>query len=382
VRIGLSIALGLVLLSSGALWWLDSSSESTQTAAAPAQARIAVRTAPPQRGSFELRSQYHGELDADAAQIAARSGGLLDGVRVRIGDRVEAGQLLAHVDTAQLRRQIDEAEAQRRGAIASGARVAAELAVARSAVERSEPLRKDNLLSPQDFDVLRSRVAALEAELAVAEAQADQAQARKRLLQQQIDDARLVAPFDGAVAQRFLDPGAVVQPGTAVLELVRAGPLRVRFRVPERDLGKIHVGQSFTLTTQATGPRAFTGTLERIAAAITREDRSVAVEGVLAEEAAALRPGMHAQITLQLGVLDEALSVPGDAVVERDRAGSLASGVFVADDGRARFVVVRVVGRERDRVAVDDLPHDVQVVTQGQERLQDGALVEVVGGDT
>ncbi len=377
-----AFAVLLAVLAAAGLWLVGSRSDAPAPNRAPAPSPVVVRTELAKRDSLELTSRYHGELGADAAEIAARTGGLLEHVAVRIGDEVRAGQLLGRIDTAQLTRQVAEAEARRRGALASRKRVMAELVAARAAFERTVPLLEQKLISPQDQEELRARVAALEAERDIAAAQADEAQARKLLLRQQIDDARLVAPFDGAVAERHLDAGAVVQLGTPVLTLVKAGPLRVQFRVPERDLGRIRVGQPFALTTQATGPTQFHGALDRIAAAVAREDRSVAVEGTLAKAEPALRAGMYAEITVQLGRIDDASTLPGNAVVERPgEGGELAAGVFRVEDGLARWTPVRVLGREGDRVALSGLPEGARVITGGQERVQDGARVQVVGGD-
>src|SRR5690606_15262606 len=132
-------------------------------------------------------------------------------------------------------------------------------------------------------------------------------------------------------------------PGTRVLRLVRRGPLRVRVRVPERDLGRIAVGKELTVTTQATGDRAFPGKVERIAAEVSRLDRTVAVDGVLDAETPELRPGMYAVVSLVLGELVNATVVPSEAIVERAEADR-KQGVFVFDGGKAVFRALVVEG--------------------------------------
>lgn len=327
-----------------------------------------------------LTARYTGELDADVAEVASRSTGLLEDVRVRIGDRVARGDLLAVVDTAQLRQQIAEANALGAAATASERRAAAQLRSAQSELQRTEPLLSQQLVSPQEVDALRSRSDSLSAEAEAAQAQRDQARARVALLSQQIRDARVVAPFDGAVAERYLDPGAVVQPGTKVLRIVRSGPLRVQFRVPERDVGRLANGLAFEVTTQATGDRRFRGTIARASAEVSRSDRTVAVEGVLDEEAPELRPGMFAEAIVSLGTLEGAITVPGTALVERPTDdGATETGVWVTSGDRARFVRVSVRGRTGDRVAIDGLRAGETVITLGHDALRDGAPVQIVG---
>ncbi len=338
-----------------------------------------VRAAPVITRDVTVRARYTGELDADAAEIAARTAGLLEEVRVRIGDQVSEGDVLARVDATQARRQVAEARAQVQAAAASERRARAGLGAATAELERTEPLLADRLVSPQEVDALRSRVESVSAEADAARAQADQAQARIALLNEQIADARLTAPFDGAVAERYLDPGAVVSPGTKVLRLVQSGALRVRFRVPERDVGRVQPGLAFEVSTQATGDRRFSGQVTRVSAEVSREDRTVAVEGVLDETISDLRPGMYAEVSVSLGTLEDALAVPGSALVERlGDDGATRTGVFVVTDTSARFVPVSVRGRAGEVVAVEGLGAGMQVVTLGQAQLRDGAPVNVV----
>ena len=382
VRWALVAAIAAVAIAGALAWALrpaaSSEGEGEPRAGGPTPVRVASAT----QRDLELTARHTGELHAEVAEIAARTAGVLEEVRVRIGDPVEAGDVLARVDTAQLVRQLAEIRAQKSAAVASGRRIEAELGAARAELERTEPLLADQLVSAQQITVLRSRVESLVAEGAGARAEAEQADARLALVQQQIRDARVTAPFDGAVAERYLDPGAVVQQATPVLRVVRSGPLRVRFRVPERDLGRLEPGLAVSVTTQATGDQRFAGHVERISAAVAREDRSVAVEGILDEDSPTLRPGMYAEVRLQLGVLEGAVVISGAAVLERPNAGGvIVSGVFVVDVGHARWTPLQIVGRSGDDVAVQGLPSGASVVVVGHDTLRDGAAVRVAGGE-
>ena len=376
------VAAIVAVAGAGAAAWALKPDEAAEQGGGRTNAPTPVRVAQAAERELTLTAKHTGELHAEVAEIAARTPGVLEEVRVRIGDPVEQGDLLARVDTAQLVRQLAEVRAQRAAAEANARRTEAGLGAARAELERTEPLLEDQLVSAQEITALRARVDGLVAEGAAASAQADEAQARLALIQQQISDARLTAPFDGAVAERYLDPGAVVQHGTPVLRVVRSGPLRVRFRVPERDLGRLETGLPIAVTTQATADQRFTGRVERISAAVAREDRSVAVEGILEEEVATLRPGMYAEVALELGTLEDAIVVPGAAVLERPgrEEGEVASGVFVATNGTARWTPVEVVGRSGDDVAVRGIDAGTPVVVVGHDTLRDGAEVRVVEG--
>jgi RND family efflux transporter MFP subunit len=375
VIVGVASALLMALTAALQLGWLAAAEP--EAAAAKGPQSIPVRVAVAARSSLTLRARYVGELDADAAELSSQVTGKLEAVTVDIGDSFEQGKLLARIDSAQAEKQVAEARAQVRAAEAAKSRVAAQRSAATVELERGERLLAGQLIAAQEVDARRSELAVLDAEAEAADAQAAQTRARVAVLQEQLRQARLVAPFDGAVSQRHLNPGALVQPGSMILRLVRAGPSRVRFRVAERDLGRIHMGAAFELTTQATGPRRFSGKITGIAAEISREDRSALVLGVLDAESEALRSGMYAEVELGLGALENAVVVPSAAVVERHSAQGTRQGLYVAENGKARFVVVKVLGQADDLTAVEGIQTGARVVTLGHEGLKDGAGVRV-----
>jgi RND family efflux transporter MFP subunit len=337
-----------------------------------------VRVATARQGSIPLVGSYRGELVAEAAELAARSSGRLLAVNGQLGDTFEKGDVLARVDALEPERQVAEADAQIAAAAASVERVEAQLQAAEVEAERGVQLRANSLLSEQELTALRSQVNVLKAELNAARAQVASSKARATLLRAQIADARLLAPFAGAIAERYLDPGSSVQPGTPVLRLVRGGPLRVRFRVPERDLRHVQNESPLEVTTQATGARRFAGKLLRISAEVSRSDRTLAAEGVLGAEHDELRPGMYAHVSLTFGTLEEVTLVPSSAISERVTADGVSeTTLFVVDGERAERKVITLLGRHLDESAVEGLPPGAQVVSFGHEALRDSGPVRV-----
>ncbi|MGA9523919.1 MAG: efflux RND transporter periplasmic adaptor subunit, partial [Myxococcaceae bacterium] len=210
-----------VLIAAASLLLAASGCSKDDAAAAQAKARgprpVAVRVAPVERGQLSVLSEHPGELFADAVDIAPRLSGRLVEVKVRLGDSVEKGQVVARLDDADLSHQLQEARAALLTAEANGKRAEANLELARTELARKAPLAKDELVSAQELSEIQARVASIEAEVAAAKAQEAQARARMGLLEEQRKDMRLVAPFDGTVAERRLDPGATVGPSTPVL---------------------------------------------------------------------------------------------------------------------------------------------------------------------
>ncbi len=330
-------------------------------------------------GSLQLFSEYPGELDADISDLGSKIAGRLTRVAVRLGDRVKEGELLAQVDDSDLQRQFEEVEAQVDVAEANRLQVVAQLEEARSELERLEKLFSDGLISIGEIESARAAAGALEARLKAVEAQKKQSEVRVRLLGQQIDETRLTAPFSGVVAERYLNSGSFVQAGTPIVRLVEAGPLRVRFWVPEEGLAGVSPGVRFEVTTQSTGEQRFSGGVTRLSGEVSRRNRTVAVDGVLETTAAPLRPGMYAQVEMARGSVRGKI-VPGAAVLKRVNAsGDEIHGLFTAVDGIAQWRLVRVLGRQDDRIAVEGaLSAQDRVLIFGHQDLADGARVTIV----
>jgi RND family efflux transporter MFP subunit len=341
---------------------------------------VLVTLAPSQKKTLTLTARHRGELDTEVSELSAQATGRLAVVEVDIGDIVKQGQILARIDAAQTQRQISEAEAQVRSAEAAQQRARAAREGARIELDRGQKLVREKVMSQQEVDTLESRVRVLTAEEGAADAQRGQARARVSVLQQQAKETKLLAPFDGAVAERFLDAGSLVTPGVKVLRVVKSGPLRVRFRAPERDLGRIKKGMTVEITVQATAEKRFLGKVTRISAEVSRTDRSSAVEAELDAEYEVLRAGMYAEVFLTLGKLDDAVVVPSAALTERDGKNGGDPGVYVVKDRVAHFRPVKILGTSGEFTAVDGVALGDEVVTLGHDSLRDGSTVRLGEG--
>jgi membrane fusion protein, multidrug efflux system len=345
-----------------------------------------VRAATVGLGELEIVSSYPGELVGEVSDIAPQVSGMLEDVPVRTGNRVTRGQVIAVIDDLDLRNQLDEANGQVGVTAANIRRAEAELESIQAEYRRAEELFRQSLISEQEYERVRANLGSARANVAAAQAQAEQANARQAQLQRQLGDTRVVAPFDGIVATRYLDRGALVQPTTPILRLVESAPLVVQFRVPERDLGSVRPGVAFAATTQATGDQVFTGVVRRVSGEVSRTDRTAIVEGELEHGEELLRPGMYVEVEVRLRAIEGEIIVPGNAVVERVAMdGSKTRGVFVvaaAGEGAgevAQWVPVELLGESRGRAAIaGDLAPGDTVLTLGHTELRDGAPIRVV----
>ncbi len=330
-----------------------------------------------EKGEMIQRGRYPGELDADAADVAAFYAGRLVSIKVRVGDTVAANDILAEIDPVDAKEQIAQARAQAKAAAAERNRAKVERDAAHAEAARLEPLARDKLISALEIDRQRAKAKALDATVESAAAGEAEAEARVRLLQRRIVESVVRAPFAGRIAERYVDPGATVAAGARLVRLVATSPLRIRFEVPEADVGRIKTGSALSVVTKAGDGKPAAARVTGVASEVSRERRVAAVEGLIEEPPPGWLPGMYADAIVELRTLHDATIVPAVAVLSRlSPDGTMKVGVLFAGDGVARWIPVREVARDGDRVAVEgNLPAAAKVLVAGHVDLSDGSKI-------
>lgn len=350
---------------------------------------VAVEVMTIDSGRVHAVQRYVGELRArESVALGARIGGRVRRIQVQLGDAVVPGEVLATLEDIDLRAQLDEAGAALELARASLMRAEVEAANAVSELERKQPLAAGGLITEQELDNVRTRRQGAAAQLAVARAQVSQAEAHTRLLQQQLAETKLTAPFAGRVAQRHLDPGAVVSPGTPILTLVQIDPVVARFRVPERDIGALRARfagahRAVRVEVDAYPGETHAGEIARLAPAVDVDSRTVVVEAELANGDGRLLSGMYCRVELVTDRTGETLRLPLSALIagREPRDGEVEVEVFTVTAGQATIRRVEIGRRDPDwGEVITGLTAGDRVVVAGHSALTDGAAVNVVGG--
>ncbi len=345
---------------------------------------VSVQTAPVVRRAIAAPLELSGNLVASqSVQLAATVTGRLVELRVRIGDRVYAGEPLAIVDASTYRAQqaqaageLARAQADRGAAEAGYEAARARFALARVTEARMARLYAAGAVARQTYDQAHSDYLAAAAALdqaraTIAEGSGSQAAAAGALAAAStaLADTIVRAPFDGIVTAKYIDPGSVVAPGVPIVGVQSDGALEVDVAIPQDAAGTIEVGQLVTVRIDA---------LDRSAAARVRSvtpmndpaSRSALVKLVLPPVTGA-ESGMYARVELP-GVANRGAAVPLTALVTR--AGQ--TGVFVVSRGHATFVPVRTGSADVRYALVDGLrASDREVVVRGTESLTDGSPV-------
>jgi RND family efflux transporter MFP subunit len=174
-------------------------------------------------------------IPQDSVEVSSRFESRLVELTVEVGDSVHQGQVLARLDTRALQQELAAARASLQGARAEAQAATLALSEAREKKERYFRPRALELgvYSQEELATVRYQERTAAARLESARAQILERQAQVAELQQNLEDATLVAPFDGVVASRRVSPGARIAPGEAVLRLLGTGGWKVRFALPE-----------------------------------------------------------------------------------------------------------------------------------------------------
>jgi membrane fusion protein (multidrug efflux system) len=187
----------------------------------------------------------------------------------------------------------------------------------------------------------------------------------------------IAAPFPGRVGLRKVSPGGFVAVGTPIVNLEKIDVLKVDFKLPERFLSSVAVGQSVDVIVDAHPGRTFVGEIYAIDPLVDVNGRALALRAKLPNADLALRPGLFARVLVKGKATREVVLVPESAIVPR-RGETF---VFRIDGARAVEVKVKLGERRGAEVEiVEGLAPGTLVVTAGQLKLRDGMAVEIDKG--
>ncbi len=303
------------------------------------------------------------------ATLSTRLSGRLLELTVEEGDRVNAGQVVARVDTSDLESRtaqaragevvaqagtvqaqasvrtaqsgLEQAQAQLKALESQRGEVKARLELARTDNQRQSFLAAEGAVSQQvadrakaDFEVARSQQEQLEAGLAraragveAARAQLEEARTGISSSQAMVEQARagteavasnlsyglVQAPFPGVVSRKLLRQGELATPGASIVEIQDLYRLQLEVSVPEEALEAVRPGQTLELSV---GSRKLRGKVRQIVPAADPASRSFTVKVAVDNPKAELIPGMYGKLGLKTGQR-QALLVPRKAVTRR-----------------------------------------------------------------
>lgn len=310
----------------------------------------------------------------EQVDVTAKVTGRLENLYFQIGDPIREGDLIAELEDDEVQQQVNRATASIGVARASMQQREAELQNAMVELNRAQSLLDDGLISPQDFAAAKTRLEVVKAQVEFARAQTEQTEAELRELKIRLEQTKIYAPMSGFVATRFVDVGALISPTTPLLRIVNLSTMVTLANVPERNIGRLRVGNPAEIEIDAIPGETFTGRVARIAPVLDAATRTALVEIDVPNPGNLFKAEMFVRIRLDTGTLRSAVLIPREGLVYR----GTQPGVYIVDGNRPVFRAIETgLTREQNVEVLANLESGVKIVGRGATILEEGDRINV-----
>ena len=263
-------------------------------------------TTPVEIRAIEVTVEASGVIEPEiTVEVKSKASGEVLAMYAEIGDVVEADFLLVEIDQRTPRNRLAEAEA---GLVAATAR----RAIADTQMERSRTLFASGTVTETDFEQSQLEFANAQAQVIGMEVAVESGRIA-------MDDTEIRAPITGTIIERNVEPGTVISSptrdvsgGSILLKMADLSTVQVRTLVKESDIGKIRQGMSTRVTIAAYPNQPFDGEVLKIEpqAIVERNVTMFAVLIRLENQDDLLKPGMNAEVEIQIASRDAVPAVP------------------------------------------------------------------------
>lgn len=328
---------------------------------------IAVQVAPVGRRDITPNMTFSANLEPVwSAEISAKVDGRINTLNVNEGDLVEGGAVIAVLDTDDLQAQVIQAQGN--------------LMAAQSGLEQAEldysryvALAEQGAISAQMLDNARTKRDS-------SAGQVKAAQGSLNLVQEKLNNAKVVVPRSGVVTKRFMQAGTFVRSGSGIVNVADTSILLAKATVSESQVASLAAGTSVQVKVDALPDRPFHGVVTRISPMAELPARTFTAEVSIDNAGNVLKPGMFAKVEMPLAVHADALVVPESSLVMREDQKT----VFVAAADNTVQQRILTVGFVEDGwvEVLDGIQEGETIVVAGQNKLRDGVqITPAVAGD-
>ena len=312
----------------------------------PVQAALMVTSLAADKQNFEHKIEARGSvLSRTNVTVSSESMGRLTSIRVKEGQQVGKGQVLAVVDSENLEKTIDEVKTQ--------------LSFATTVFEKRDRLWKKNIGTEIEYLQAKNTKESLEKQL--------------ETLQTQLDKTKIRAPFSGTIEQVPVKLGEMVQPGAPVALLVSNADMYIAAEVSESYIGKFKVGDEVMVNFPSLD-KEFNSTISSIGKVINEASRTFTVEVKLPKKESYLKTNLTAILKLTDYSRDDVIAVPS-RIIQEDLKGNY---IYTIHDGKAKKVHVELgLSYDNRTQVVAGLNGGETVIDKGGREVADGQSVKI-----
>ncbi|HMA65174.1 MAG TPA: efflux RND transporter periplasmic adaptor subunit [Chitinispirillaceae bacterium] len=256
---------------------------------------------------------------AEEVDLSFETSGKIVGINFTEGTRVKKGDLLAKINDRPLQAQLEKLEAQ--------------LKMAEAKEFRQRSLLDKDAISQESYDQIQTDVQTIKADI--------------NLIKARISETELRAPFDGIIGLRYLSEGSYATSSTKIAKLIKISPIKIEFSIPEKYASEIKIGYPITFTMVGTD-QVFNASVYAVDPKIDIETRTIVLRALYPNKNEELKSGRYAGITLQLSQIDNAVSIPTEALIPEMEGEK----VFIYKQGKAQSVKVTTGLRTESNIQI------------------------------
>lgn len=319
-----------------------------ETASDNQEVSVKVKTMRVDSSEDQRVNKYSGTVEeASETALSFPVAGTIQEMRVRLGDRVTKGQLIATIDPSTMRN--------------SHAVAKAALEQAEDAFRRMKELHDKGSLSEIKWVEIQSKL--------------EQARSLEEIARKNLEDCRLYAPYDGVISEKMGESGLNVMPGVPVARLVSVNQLKVKVSVPETEISNIALSWEATIQVPALNDQCFKGTVIEKGIVANPLSRSYDVKIRIDNPDKSLMPGMVVKVGLRSP--------------EEKRSFVLPAYIVQLDENNRTFVWVNNGGKAQRRFVTcgDYTAHGVtvvsgldagdEVIVEGQQKVCENVMLSL-----
>ncbi|NJY61611.1 efflux RND transporter periplasmic adaptor subunit [Salinimicrobium sp. CDJ15-81-2] len=305
-----------------------------------------------------------GKIEAvNSATLSTRMMGFVDDIHVKVGDKVNKGELLVSINNSDL-------QAKRAQVNAGITEAEAAFNNAKKDYERFKALFEEQSASQKEMDDQTAR-------FEMAQARLEAAKQMRNEVNSQFAYVNIRAPFSGVITNKFAEEGTMANPGQPLLAIEAPGNFEVTARVPESSISKIKTGTSVDVMVNSVD-QSVPGTVAEVSTSASNTGGQYLVKVALEKTEASLKSGMYATVRFPVEKQEntaEAVMIPTEAIITR---GDLKGIYTVSQQNTAMLRWLRLGRTYGDRVEVlSGLNPDEAYIVLADGKLFNGAKVSV-----
>lgn len=374
-----------------------------------------VKTINPSINSISTTVEYSCQLKPiKQVDISPKTAGKVASLKVDVGSSVSSGQVLFNIDSQDLQAQVNQQQASLDAANANlaktqGSSVDQSVAQAEQTLQSAEVTYNDALdyynkmqslynsgaESEQDLETAQTKYQSAKVALAgaqsnfnivsgevgpqsvqAAQAQVKQSEASVESAKVQLSNATITTPISGTVSVVNVKQGEMTPTGSTSITVIDTSSMDAEVNVPDNMLSKIKVGDSVQLKVNSLSDKKINGTIYNISPAADSKTQSYIVKIKVDNSDGSLKPGMFTKVELPNEKVDNALTVPVEAITTEDGV----SYIYKVSNGKVKKVSVTpgLSDGKITEIKSNNIYKDDDIITEGQLFLGENQRVKMV----